>query len=84
MEHATNENGNNLQILRDMVHRQEGEINDNSEKITIETDWREKGDDELNNKIDQVGKIIIVYDLCLAKQRRQATRHFSDSILSYI
>ena len=61
MEHATNENGNNLQILRDMVYRQDGEINDNSEKITIETDWREKGDDELNNKIDQVGKLISAF-----------------------
>ena len=35
-------------------YRLEGDINNNSEKIAIETDWREKGDDELNNKIDQV------------------------------
>ena len=56
MEHANNENGLNWQNVRDHVHRLESDINNNSEKIAIETDWREKGDNELNNKIDQVLK----------------------------
>ena len=53
-KHWHQENGANLQTLRDMLHRLDSDVNNNSEKIAIETEWREKGDDELNNKIDQV------------------------------
>jgi hypothetical protein len=40
-----------------MLHRIDGDVNNNSEKIAIETEWREKGDNEVNNRIDQVNKL---------------------------
>jgi hypothetical protein len=58
LEHANHENGSNWNSLRDMVHRLDGDVHNNSEKIAIETDWREKGDDELSNKIEQVSDLI--------------------------
>ena len=54
LEHTSHENGQNVQNLKDMLHRLDGDINNISEKIDIEADWREKEDNELNNKIDQV------------------------------
>ena len=57
-QHANHENGSNWNSLRDMVHRLDGDVHNNSEKIAIETDWREKGDDELSNKIEQVYDIL--------------------------
>ncbi len=58
LEHSNHENGSNWNSLRDMVHRLDGDVHNNSEKIAIETDWREKGDDELSNKIAQVSDLI--------------------------